>query len=127
MPRHPDIEIYLPTEDSQQIIDWLASVFEQLEVTHRGNKGNLRGSAVLKGSTTEFMWLPRAEGNFGSLWFKQNNTPWDTDLDCARQAHQELELSVRCAPAGWQDGEPEDLWVQIKNGREEKGGWDSLQ
>lgn len=70
-------------------------------------------------------FTPHAEKNFASLWFKDNHTPWHTDLDCGRAAQAALALEVRCQDSAWQEeeGDTPAGWVKLIRGEEKQFEW----
>ncbi|WP_396589016.1 hypothetical protein [Bermanella sp. R86510] len=111
--RYPDIEIYLQDVTFKQIEDWLDGQFSAVE---RGElvskKSEARCNWTVDGSTV--IAFGNAVGHFTSLWFKQNNTPWDTDLECAKAAAAALNTQVRCSNSGWSEGQrPDSKWWRI--------------
>ena len=60
-----------------------------------------------------------------SLWFKENKTPWDNDLQCARVLHAALNKEVRCSNAAWQEGDEGAAWTKLIRGEEKDLDWDN--
>ena len=107
--RFPDIEIYLMKAEAAAVKEWLNSALgEQF-------------------SGMDVFFTEQAEKNFSSLWFKQNRTPWLTDLDCARIAHAALGCEIRCSDSGWQEKEGDDQsgqgWIKLIRGEEKSFIW----
>lgn len=117
---YPDIEIYIMKADPSAILAWLGDVFDAVEV-----KTPQEWGLTFQGQQLEVFFDPKAEKNFASLWFKQNHTPWHTDLDCARAAHQSLGLEIRCQASGWaeEEGETDEGWVKLIRGEEKPFTW----
>ena len=67
--------------------------------------------------------LENAVKGYTSLWFKQNHTPWDTDIDCARSAFDYLQREVRASTGAWSEGAEEDLFFCINNSGENTIEW----
>ncbi len=110
--RHPDIEIYVKQRSVKTLTDWLASIFEQLESTDtRGHTH--RFNATYQNVTIPVTIIERAAKEFSSIWFDSAQTPWPQDLDCARQAQQQLNTEVRCIASGWKEGDEPDEWWSI--------------
>ena len=115
-----DIEIYLLKADPQAVKDWLSSSVgpvEEVAETDIGFKWRCEDMDIL--------FTPRAEGNFDCLWIKQNHTPWGSDLECARSAHNVLNTEIRCAAEEWSESESNDNpgWIKLTRGQEKPFDW----
>jgi len=116
--RHPDIEIYIKNTAPDQIIAWLESLTSDLLITKQDNN-----STTLNIAFDTIVVQARIQKNvsgkaWSSLWFKENETPWDNDLDCAMAASQALTAQVRCVKSGWSDQEDindEEQWWKIED------------
>ncbi len=113
MQRYPDIEIYAHDITFKQIDEWLKLHFTLVEKKETvSKKSQPRCSWVVDGS--DVVVFGNASGKYSSIWFKQNNSPWDTDLDCARIASLQLNTQVRCSNSSWQEGQaPESQWWRV--------------
>jgi hypothetical protein len=122
--RQQDIEIYIRGSARGDIEQWLASIFEQLELQQQAGK-NYGGNARLNQASPrcEFMLLENAVKGYTSLWFKKNHTPWDSDIDCARSAYQYLQREVRASTGSWSEGAEEDLFCRIDDSGETTIEW----
>ena len=120
--RFPDLEIYLLNPDADAISAWLTSVFDTgVEVV-----STAPGRAHWHIGGMDVFLNDKAEKNFASLWFKQNRTPWNNDLECGRAAFTALACEVRCSDSGWQEGESEDTeggWIKINRNGEKPFSW----
>lgn len=126
--RQQDIEIYIKGPARSDIEQWLASNFDDLELQQQaGNNSvnNYSGSAALNQASPrcELLLLENAVKGYTSLWFKQNHTPWDADIDCARSAFQYLQREVRASTGTWSEGAEEDLFFCIDNSGEYTIEW----
>lgn len=117
--RYPDIEIYVKDVTFKQIEDWLKLHFKDVERKHiETKKSEARSHWLVDGS--EVIGFGNAIGKYSSIWFKQNNSPWDTDLDCAHVACKELTNQVRCSNSSWEEGQgPESQWWRVVDGEED--------
>ena len=113
----PDIEIYIKCKDLTKIQHCLEQIFEQSLTFHsappfqRTDIGNIPVKVYLN-----------VKSGFSSIWFDSEQTPWETDLDCAVAIQHQSGMLCRCVKAGWIDGEEEDpdLWLEInKQGHKE--------
>lgn len=111
--RYPDIEIYAKDIDFKQIEEWLSQHFksvERKEVVTKKSEARIH----LIADDEEVLVFGNAMGKYSSIWFKKNNSPWDTDLDCARVACKELDTQIRCSNSGWEEGQPADnQWWRV--------------
>ena len=79
--RFPDLEIYLMKGDPAKVTEWLRSVLGEINtIKDTGAHQHWRSGGM------DIYMNANAEKNFSSLWFKQNDTPWNTDLEAARAA-----------------------------------------
>ncbi|MFT5594940.1 MAG: hypothetical protein ACI8SR_003343 [Oceanicoccus sp.] len=117
--RYPDIEIYVKDVTFQQIEEWLNLHFKNVERKHiETKKSEARSHWLVDGS--EVIAFGNAIAKYSSIWFKQNNSPWDTDLDCAHTACKQLATQIRCSNSSWEEGQgPESQWWRIVDGEED--------
>lgn len=117
--RYPDIEIYVKDVTFKDIDDWLKLHFTQVERKHtETKKSEARSHWLVDGS--EVIAFGNAIAKYSSIWFKQNNSPWDTDLDCAHTACKELNTQIRCSNSSWEEGQgPESQWWRVVDGEED--------
>lgn len=113
MQRYPDIEIYAKDISFQQIDEWLKLHFNDVERQQTvTKKSEARSHWLVDGS--EVIVFGNAIGSFSSIWFKQNNSPWDDDLSCARDASKFFNSQVRCSNSGWEEGQgPDAQWWRV--------------
>ena len=113
MERFPDLEIYAKDITFKAIDDWLKQRFNQVERTETvTKKTEARSYWVVDGA--EVVAFGNAIGKFTSIWLKKNTSPWNTDLDCARDACEVLDTEIRCSNSGWEEGQgPESQWWRI--------------
>ena len=123
MTRHPDIEIYIKNTSVEKITAWLSQRLDKIHAL--GNKGLLHQfTGEYQQHTFEIVIHERALGKaWLSVWFQTDQTPWEVDLDCAREASIELKAQVRCIASGWQEGDDPDEWWKVEQGQEEKIQW----
>ncbi|MEM5528981.1 hypothetical protein WN093_09170 [Gammaproteobacteria bacterium AS21] len=116
--RHPDIEIYIKNTEADQIIAWLASLTNSLLIDRQDSNSSAL-SLSFNTATIQARIQYNVSGKaWSSLWFKQNETPWDNDLDCAKAASLALTAQVRCVKSGWSDQEDisdDEQWWKIED------------
>ncbi len=120
----PDIEIYIKNIDLEQVKKWLDSHFDTVSAPL--TRPNPIFEATYQQQTVEIHTVEKAaRGHFSSLWFKQNHTPWQTDLDCAISAVEFLKTEVRCSDGSWEEptGEQEPFWYRLKGDEISKIRW----
>ena len=88
----PDVEIYAKRVPISDIIEWLKLYFSIDEQKTAGSENV-------------------AKGGYTSIWFDSSSTPWQTDEECAQEAHNYFQVEIRCSVSGW-TSESED-----------SGGW----
>lgn len=120
--RFPDIEIYIYKADPEQVKLWLATALAAPLTT----LGSEQWQGSYNGQPLSIVFNTHAEKNFASLWFKQNNTPWNSDLDCAKAAHLALGCEIRCSASGWEEAQgenSEDQWFKLIHGETKRFTW----
>lgn len=123
-PRHPDIEIYIKQSSTQQVQQWLSERFEQLQTLQQRAK-TWQLEAKHKGQTIPITLIEKAIGNYTSIWFDSDQTPWPQDLDCAIEAQQYFQREVRCIASGWNEGDEPDEWWSLTDEGQHKILWKS--
>ncbi len=114
-----DIEIYLLKPEQEALNQWLMARFGQLGANPWPNlpQGAWGGMVIWQQQNIPIMLVPKASGQFASLWFNSPNTPWPDDLSCAQEIHAALGIEVRCSPSGWQEDKDSELWYQLRQGQ----------
>ncbi|EPJ44092.1 MAG: hypothetical protein OFPII_37520 [Osedax symbiont Rs1] len=125
--RHPDLEIYLKNSTNSQILAWLQTHCSTVLVL-RETPSSLELELQFEAGLVQASLQHKVSGKaWSSLWFKDNQTPWDTDLDCALIASQQLQTQIRCTKASWEDDgidrEEEDQWWKIEDGERVLISW----
>ncbi|MFJ7883793.1 hypothetical protein ACIQYF_09805 [Pseudomonas sp. NPDC096917] len=120
--RQPDIEIYLKESVTyKDVADWLSTVLGTCSPwTQKGQVWKCTAGEV------PVTWMPKAVGKWNSLYLESDQTPWDDDIACARDAFKALNVEVRCAPGTWVEEEGEetaDNWIRISADGEEEITW----
>lgn len=116
----PDVEIYVKDAKPQAIQGWLEARFDCTTWQQRGSLllASCDGLPVVI--------YQKAAGSWHSLLFESSQTPWATDLECAQEAAQALQVPVRCSVGGWQEVQGEadaDRWLEVKNGQVSEIRW----
>lgn len=94
MERQSQIEIYVRDCSIAEVLAWAGSRLGRV-----GTPEAAGDATVYETSCGPLIVTPAIEGGpFVSLWFNTPRTPWETDLDCARDAARELGCPVRCDP-----------------------------
>ena len=114
-PVYTDIEIYLFKKELSDIISWLKKRFILL----------IHGKEVTEYSTT-YHFLAKTEtesiriviiekilDGYSSIFFDSPDPPWQTDLDCARDAFRHFRVEVRCCANSWSAEQNPDEWLSI--------------
>jgi hypothetical protein len=127
---YPDIEIYLADTTNDEIVNWLDSILSDINLTRSSrDKGTCRYSARYLNQQGEreiqFIIIEYASGDFTSLWFKSGQTPWPSDLECARAAADHFSQEIRCSPGSWNPNQDNDEWISIRNAHETTVAWRS--
>lgn len=124
--RQSDIEIYIHCRDLKTIIKWLEERF-YLVVIEQEDEKILKGVVQqhIQSAPCEFILLQKAAGAYTSLWFKHNETPWDSDIVCGRDAFEYLRKEVHVSAGEWSEGDEDDLFVRINADGESNFIWHS--
>ena len=124
MSKQDDIEIYIKGSDIAAIEKWLAGVFRTVKLGDNGNKV-IHGELVLDEGVDhcDLLTIKNAVKGYTSVWFKQNHTPWDTDLDCARSAWRAMQQEIRASAGSWSEGAEPDLFHCINDSGESQLIW----
>ncbi|MAK90524.1 MAG: hypothetical protein CMI13_04720 [Oleibacter sp.] len=123
--RFPDLEIYLMKPAPDAVRDWLAGALGSTATDISLSPGHSHWRFTVQGEAMDVFLNENAEKNFASLWFKQNLSPWNSDLDCARAAHAALAIEIRCSDSSWQEDEDEaeQPWIKLIRGEEKPLKW----
>lgn len=121
----PDIEVYIKNIDLKRVKDWLDLHFDAVIATQASQNPVFK--VTYQRQTTEIHYVEKAaRGHFSSLWFKQNHTPWSTDLDCATSAAACLQTEIRCSDGSWE--EPTEaqgsVWYKLIDNEISKIRWE---
>jgi hypothetical protein len=124
--RQSDIEIYIHCRDLATIVEWLEARFGMVDIL-QADQQLLRGvlQLDLQSKPCEFLLLQKAAGAYTSVWFKQNETPWNSDIDCGRDAFNCLQREVRVSAGEWAEGDEYDSFVRIRADGESSFLWNS--
>ena len=108
-----DIEIYLHCAEPQAICQWLRKVFGQApEPLNSSDRNRVLRYRIVAGQVVIPLLLV-TRGKWTSVWFNSAMTPWETDVDCARDAIDCLGGTARCTDGGWQEGDDPDCFLEI--------------
>ncbi|OPX55164.1 hypothetical protein SAMN02745127_02273 [Oceanospirillum multiglobuliferum] len=120
----PDIEIYVQDPEQSQIDQWFSELFTQISAPKRLDKRTL-AYEVTTATGVQFSVnvVEKAAGKYWSIWFDSPETPWATDIDCARAAFAFFAKPIRCSVGSWEPDQPMDLWWQISNKGEGEISW----
>lgn len=123
---YPDIEIYLRTDNTECIIDWLSNCFDS--VTSARTSGKLiQLIGCLCGQSIPITVIRQAAGEkYTSVTFDSNNTPWTSDLECARAVFRYTGIEVRCSTGSWEEQEELGVkdWWNISEQGECRVSWE---
>ncbi|TDO06131.1 MULTISPECIES: hypothetical protein [Halomonas] len=119
----PDIEIYLAHCDITRLDAWLQQAIGAEPLCPAG-KHKWRTLGHVAAGEVPVLVVEKAADGFASLWLDSAETPWATDLACAREAAARLGCEVRCSLGGWQPGDDPDRFLQVKaDGHEQPIDW----
>jgi hypothetical protein len=120
-----DIEIYIKDPDPQAVEAWLQRHFGCFRLMPSPSGKVFGGQGERNEQSVPVKLFLGAVGKYASLCFDSPESPWDSDLGCARDAWQALGREIRCATGEWQEGsEVEDgLWWSLTEKGETQIQW----
>lgn len=122
--RHPDIEVYVKDRTAQRIFEWVETVGSLTNL--KTAKESIKATLLIDDLEIPVLIQQRVIGKaWSTVWFDSSETPWATDLECARQIAKELDTQTRCIASGWQEGDEPDEWYKVHQGVEEKIVWNT--
>lgn len=120
----PDIEIYVQDPEQSQIDQWFSELFTTVSASKRLDKRTLAYEVTTPaGVQFAVNVVEKAAGKYWSIWFDSPETPWATDIDCARAAFAYFGKTIRCSVGSWEPDQPMDLWWQISSKGEGEISW----
>lgn len=123
---NPDIEIYV-AEDLNAILGWLRRRFGVIADPSTRQRQNMRVHRTHTTHGNQRLPILIVEGGtegFSSILFESDASPWQNDLECAREATKALGCEVRCCDGPWQPGQPEEtLWWSLSPNGERRVHW----
>lgn len=122
--RQPDIEIYLREDHLDGLSEWLGQHIGELQLGPWA--GTTRHGRLHSDTEIPMMIVRKAAGKWASIWFNSDQTPWATDLDCARALAAGMDVEVRCSAGGWDETQgmtDADSWMKVTAAGEEAFIW----
>lgn len=112
---YTDIEIYLFDATLSDILNWLQDRFLSIlpDTETAGSSTTHHFFAQTETASIRIIIVEKVAGRYTSILFDSPNTPWETDLDCARDAFRQLLVEVRCCVASWLPEQNPDEWLSI--------------
>jgi hypothetical protein len=104
-----------------KLVEWLTNLFGNLEPSVEAGDFDVFQSKIGPIIVTSAI----EDSEFISVWFNTPNTPWPTDVECARKASIDLECVVRCDPGQHFPDVPveSDIFLEIENKVESLVTW----
>lgn len=112
---YTDIEIYIFKPQLSDVIEWLKSRFSSLSADPAtpGSSTTHHFFAKTDSGAIRITVVEKIARSYTSVFFDSPDTPWKTDLDCARDAFRHLQLEVRCCVNSWSPEQNPDEWLSI--------------
>ena len=111
-----NVEIYIESPELEELVVWVEEKLSAATLISEDDdllviEGKYKGSEV-----PVVIQRSVEDGPFVGVWFDAEKTPWETDAECAHEAHKRFNLTVQCDPG---DAYPQpDQFLQIKEGVE---------
>lgn len=114
MMKQADIEIYLKDTNLPAVTQWLTQALGDCSEWQQQGKVYKCSAA----NNIAISWYPKAAGSWHCLHIASDQTPWATDLECAKEANAVLQIEIRCTPSDWteQSNEPieqANQWLKV--------------
>jgi len=96
-----DIEIYIREPVLKRVLGWIKSNLGPIEelAVDKSQKGVRMYKTLEFLPTISIVIQAGIEGGpYVGIWFDADKTPWNTDVDCARDAFAAFGLPVQCDP-----------------------------
>lgn len=112
--KQADIEIYIKDTNLPAVTQWLTKVLGNCSEWQQ--KGKLY--KCIARQHIPITWYPKAVGSWNCLHFDSEQTPWDNDLACAKDANLSLNVEIRCSPNDWteqsnENDEQANHWLKV--------------
>ncbi len=124
--RQSEIEIYVRDSPPERLVAWMELVVGPLAPAK-----DARAATVYSSRIGPVVVRPGIEGGpFVGVCFNSSDSPWATDVDCARQACMEFGYVVRCCPGQHYPGVPwwaSDQFLEIAGGVEQIVTWECAE
>jgi len=114
-----DIEIYIREPVLKRVLGWIKSNLGPIEelTVDKSQKGVRMYKTLEYQPTIPIVIQAGIEGGpYVGVWFDADKTPWETDVDCARDAFSAFGLPVQCDPGA--EYENQDDFFRIDAGGE---------
>lgn len=103
-----DIEIYIREPLQKKVLGWIRSRLGPLQETGTVKRRTYR--AIEHDPIIDIQIQTAVGGSpYTCIWFKSAHTPWQSDVECAREAYAALGLPVQCDP-GPEHSHPDDFF-----------------
>lgn len=121
MVKSVEIEIFVRDCAERRLLEWAGTKLGPLSGPH--DDGTLISYDSPRGPVAVIYDIEG--GPFLGLWFNTPRTPWERDVDCAREAARDLGCTVRCKPESPPlEGHAErDMFVEISGSSERLVAW----
>ncbi len=126
--RYPDIEIYIDTTSTADIVNWLKKIFRDIASVKSPGGGKSQNFIALNPDNEQkipILIVEDARDNFSCIWFQSGDTPWLTDLECASSAGAYFDTEIRCSTGPWNEEPDSDEWYSVQGSKQSLIHWPS--
>ena len=118
-----DLEIYLLSNELEQIKHWLTQRLPAVEFIGNSKRGFRFKFNYQQQVNQGQVHCNAGNTGFTSVWLRNKASPWENDVAMARDAFAFLQVTTRCIESAWSKGDDPDQWLEISEQGEHLIQW----